>query len=61
MLLPRNITVEALSENVSIIRILDPKIMVSVGNLSENEALVEVTNETYEKLSHVANLLKKLE
>lgn len=60
LLLPCNITVEALSENESIVRILDPKIMLSVGNLSENKALVEVANEAYSKLSRVADLLNRI-
>jgi uncharacterized protein (DUF302 family) len=59
MLLPCNITVEAASERETIVRILNPKIMLSVGNLIENEALVEVANEAYAKLLRVSNLLNE--
>jgi uncharacterized protein (DUF302 family) len=60
MLLPCNITVETSSENESIVRILDPKFMVSVGNMSGNKTLVEVANEASAKLSRVADLLRNI-
>jgi uncharacterized protein (DUF302 family) len=57
LLLPCNITVEATDCGGSIIRILDPRIMVSVGNLEKNKVLVEVANEAYQKLERVAKML----
>ena len=57
LMLPCNVTVEASKTGGSIVRILDPKIMVSVGTFGDNLALVEVANQAYEKLARVAQSL----
>jgi len=57
LMLPCNVTVEASETGGSIVRILDPKIMVSVGTFGDNLALVEVANQAYEKLARVAQSL----
>ncbi|MCJ7703662.1 MAG: DUF302 domain-containing protein [Anaerolineales bacterium] len=59
MLLPCNVTVEAAAGGGSVVRILDPKIMVSVGKMADNHILVEVANEAYQKLTQVVKILKK--
>lgn len=59
MLLPCNVTVEAAAGGGSVVRILDPKIMVSVGKMADNHILVEVANEAYQKLTLVVKILKK--
>ena len=59
MLLPCNVTVESAEGGSSIVRILDPKIMVSVGNMADNPILVEVANEAHQKLTQVVEHLKK--
>ena len=57
MLLPCNVTVEATDSGGSIVRFLDPKIMVSVGDLGKNTALVEVANAAHDKLKKAADSL----
>lgn len=57
LMLPCNVTVEASETGGSIVRILDPKIMMGVGAFGENPALVEVANQAYEKLARVAKAL----
>jgi uncharacterized protein (DUF302 family) len=60
LLLPCNITVEEKSKNESIVRILDPKIMLSIGNLECNEIIMEVASEAHDKLSRVRDLLDQV-
>lgn len=57
MMLPCNVTVEASDDNRSIIRILDPKIMMGVGMFSNNPALNNVAVQAHEKLARVAKSL----
>ena len=58
MMLPCNVTVEASEDGGSIVRILDPKIMVSVGEFGENTSLIDVATKAHEKLSRVAESLQ---
>jgi uncharacterized protein (DUF302 family) len=58
MMLPCNVTVEASEDGGSIVRILDPKMMMSVGAFGENAILIEVANKAHEKLSRVAENLR---
>ena len=57
MMLPCNVTVESSEDGGSIIRILDPKVMMSVGMFSDNPALSEVAAQAHEKLARVAKSL----
>jgi uncharacterized protein (DUF302 family) len=57
LLLPCNITVEESMQGGSIVRILDPRIMVGFGNMDQNKALVEVAEEASQKLERVVKLL----
>jgi uncharacterized protein (DUF302 family) len=58
MMLPCNVTVEASEDGGSIVRILDPKIMMSVGAFGENAILLDVATKAHEKLSRVAENLQ---
>ncbi len=57
LLLPCNVTVEESPQGGSIIRLLDPKIMVSVGDLDKNPKLVEVAEEAAQKIRRIADTL----
>ena len=58
MMLPCNVTVEESEDGGSTVRILDPKIMMSVGELGKNATLIDVATKAYEKLSRVAESLR---
>ena len=58
MMLPCNVTVEENDDGGSTVRILDPKIMMSVGNFGENALLGDVAAKAYEKLSRVVESLQ---
>ena len=58
MMLPCNVTVEASEDGGSIVRILDPKMMMSVGAFAENAILIDVATKAHEKLSRVAESLQ---
>lgn len=57
LLLPCNVTVEAVDEASSIVRLLDPLVMVQVGEMFQNKALVEVANDAHARLKRVAKSL----
>ncbi len=57
LMLPCNVTVEADGESSTIVRILNPKVMMDVGTLHENEALSEVASQAYQRLERVAKAL----
>jgi uncharacterized protein (DUF302 family) len=57
LMLPCNVTVEASDEHNSLVRILNPQIMMGVGDFKENEAIVAVADEAYQRLSRVAAAL----
>ena len=57
MMLPCNVTVEASQEGGSIVRILDPMMMMGVGILGSNPTLSDVAGQAHEKLSRVARSL----
>jgi hypothetical protein len=59
MVLPCNVTVEASDDGGSIVRILDPKIMMGVGMFSNNPALNDVAAQAHRKLSDVAKKLSE--
>jgi uncharacterized protein (DUF302 family) len=58
MMLPCNVTVEASQDGGSVVRILDPKMMISVGDFGKNAELTDVANNAHEKLSRVAESLQ---
>jgi uncharacterized protein (DUF302 family) len=57
MMLPCNVTVEASDDGGAIVRILDPKFMMSVEAFGEIKALKEVAEQAHEKLGRVAQSL----
>ena len=57
MMLPCNVTVEAAGEGRSLVRIADPAMMMTVGDLGEVEALGQVGGEARERLQRVAAAL----
>ena len=59
LMLPCNVTVEATESGGSLVRILDPKIMMGVGDMGKNPALVEVANEAGARLERVAQALAR--
>ena len=58
MMLPCNVTVEADEQGGSLVRILDPKLMMRFGILSQNPVLQEVADKAHEKLARVAKSLQ---
>jgi uncharacterized protein (DUF302 family) len=58
LMLPCNVTVEAQGEDQSIVRILNPKIMMGVGDLSKNQELTSVADEAYARLNRVSKALQ---
>ena len=58
MLLPCNVTIESETELETVVRIIDPVIMLSIGQLEEDEILEQVGKEAQEKLLRVVNNLK---
>jgi len=58
MMLPCNVTVEASEDGGSIVRILDPKMMMIVGEFANNASLIDVATEAHEKLLRVAKSLQ---
>ncbi len=61
LLLPCNITVEAASGGRSIIRIVDPLVMLSAGDLVKNETLRQISVEAQSKLKRVVQSLAHAE
>lgn len=58
LMLPCNVTVEALPDGNSLARIANPITMMTASDLGENPALVEVAHLAYEKLERVAQNLR---
>ncbi len=58
LMLPCNVTVEALPAGGSLARIVNPILVMNAGNLAEIPALVEVAEEAYTRLERVANSLR---
>jgi uncharacterized protein (DUF302 family) len=59
LMLPCNVTVEADPAGGSIVRILNPDMMVSAGDLGQNAVLLEVASEARAKLERVAESLRQ--
>lgn len=58
MMLPCNVTVEATGSSASAVRIADPQMMMTVGDLGDSAELREVGNEARERLTRVAAALR---
>ena len=58
LMLPCNVTVEEAENGGSVIRLLNPKIMVDVGNFQDNSDLKFVSDEAYQKIKRVALFLQ---
>jgi uncharacterized protein (DUF302 family) len=57
VLLPCNVTVEENPEGGVITRIVNPEVMMTVGTLQENQAILEVAQEARTRLENVARAL----
>ena len=57
LLLPCNITVEEHSDTESLIRIVNPEVMMTVGALQDNAIIKEVASEARARLERVAQAL----
>jgi len=58
MMLPCNVTVEAAGEGSTLVRIADPQMMMTVGDLGNEQALQQVGGEARERLMRVAEGLR---
>jgi uncharacterized protein (DUF302 family) len=58
LMLPCNVTVEAISDSISLARIANPETMILFGKLAENPELREVATQARTKLERVAASLK---
>ncbi len=58
LMLPCNVTVEAQGDDNAIVRILNPKVMMGVGDMNQNEELVSVAEEASQRLTKVAEVLR---
>ncbi len=59
MMLPCNVTVESAGAGATVVRIADPEVMMTVGDLGEVEALRQVGGEARARLMRVAESLQK--
>jgi len=59
LLLPCNVTVESRAEGGSWVRIADPEVLLSVGDLGRDPALREVAQEARRRLNRVAEALAR--
>jgi len=59
MMLPCNVTVESAGEGAIVVRIADPEMMMTVGDLGNVEQLRQVGGEARSRLMRVAESLKK--
>jgi len=58
LMLPCNVTVEAIAPEITIVRIANPEMMMTVGDLQDNPGLVEVAGEARSRLERVSEKLK---
>jgi uncharacterized protein (DUF302 family) len=59
LMLPCNVTVEFAGEAASLVRIADPAMMMTVGELGSDVALQEVSSEARARLTRVVESLRK--
>jgi len=60
LMLPCNVTVESTDSGGSIVRIINPAAMFTIGTLGDNPVLVDVASEARARLERVAQSLKSL-
>ena len=58
LMLPCNVTVEQAEGGGSLIRVVEPELMMGMGGLGENAAMKAVASEAREKLVRVAEKLR---
>ena len=58
LFLPCNVTVEYMGNEESLVRIINPKIMMQMGGIQENNELAEVSEQAYRRLIRVSDALK---
>ena len=54
LMLPCNVTIEAETDNTSVVRLANPETMMTVGGLKDNEVLIDVAAEARHKIEKVA-------
>ncbi len=59
MMLPCNVTVESAGEGATLVRIADPEMMMTVGDLGGEQALQQVGEEARARLLRVAESLRQ--
>jgi uncharacterized protein (DUF302 family) len=59
LMLPCNVTVESAGADTSLVRIADPAMMMTVGELGSDAALQEVGSEARARLSRVVESLRR--
>ena len=59
LMLPCNITVEEQSDGSSLVRIVNPEVMMKVGSLQDSEVLSDVAKEARARLERLAEALAK--
>ena len=59
LMLPFNVTVEALDDNSALVRIANPEVMMQAGNLGENQEIKAVAREARIKLLNVVQALNE--
>ena len=59
LLLPCNVTVESDLQGGSIVRVVNPDVMMAVGDLKEDAALCDVASEARARLERVVDALKE--
>lgn len=57
LMLPCNVTVEAVASNETMVRIANPQVMLQVGTLQKDEVLAEIATEARFRLERVAKAL----
>lgn len=57
LMLPCNVTVEAVASNETMVRIANPQVMLQVGTLQKDEVLAEIATEARLRLERVAKAL----
>lgn len=60
LMLPCNVTVEAVEEGRSLVRISDPEMMMKVGSMESNTAIADVAKDARARLKRVAKELSSL-
>lgn len=58
LLLPCNVTVEALPEGGTMVRVIDPRGMMEAGGMADDATLAEIGEDAHTRLSRVAAALE---